>query len=377
MRRITATALPALAAAAALVAASLTITAASAAVARPSATAHPDTGRIAFSDEGTDQIYTVNPDGTALARLTREPKGIAARWPAWSPGGSRILFVRFNLSNRAGSIWIMNADGTGQRQLAFDMPRHSDYEPGYAPDGRHIVFTRCLPIFEHCAIWIMRSDGTHRHLLIPFLNTPTETSNFNPKVSPDGRHITFTRFGFHGVVSQVWVARINGTHAHPLTAPRLEAGQPAWSPDATHIAFASNTNRAQSSVYVMRADGTGVRSLATTKWPTNNFGPAYAPGGRQIAFSSDRRYPDWCCSDLFVMGANGSRQHLVNTGLHGAVDLAWGPAPPVRAGSAGTLSRPLAGPQVPAASRHARCSEAPARLMSRQCRAYGGGTVLW
>ena len=118
----------------------------------------------------------------------------------------------------------MNADGTGQR-LLVSAPGHSDFQPTYSPDGGHIVFTHCLPNFERCAIWIMRSDGTQRHLVIPFLRTPTETNNFDPKVSPDGRRITFTRFGFHGITFQVSVARIDGTHAHPLTAPRLEAGQ--------------------------------------------------------------------------------------------------------------------------------------------------------
>ena len=45
--------------------------------------------------------------------------------------------------------------------------------------------------------------------------------------------------------------------------------------------------------------------LATSTWPNNNFGPVYAPSGDRIAFSSDRRYPDVCCEDLFAMRANG------------------------------------------------------------------------
>jgi TolB protein len=343
----------ALAVAASLAAASLTIAAA------PAAAADPAPGRIAFSDFVTNQIYTVNPDGTALAQLTHEPNGIAARWPSWSPNGSRILFDRLKLSNFVGRIWIMNADGTGQRRLVSDVPGHSDLQPSYSPDGRRIVFTRCLPNFERCAIWVMRSDGTHRHLVVPFIPAPNETDNFDARVSPDGRRISFTRFGFHGVISQVWMARIDGTHARPLTAPRLEAGLPAWSPDGRHIAFASNSSRPQSSIYVMRADGSGVTRLATTKWPTNNFGPSYAPGGRQIAFSSDRRHPDLCCEELFTMRANGSPQHLVATGLQGVVDVAWGTAPLVPAGSPGTLSHPPAGAQATGASRHASCYKAP------------------
>jgi Tol biopolymer transport system component len=350
-------ALGALAVAASLAAASLTITAAPAAAASP-----PATGRIAFSDFVTSQIYAANPDGTALAQLTHEPKGIAARWPGWSPNGSHILFVRFNPSNGMGRIWIMKADGTGQRRLASDAPGYRDYEPRYTPAGRRIVFSRCSPNDGLCAIWIMRSDGTHRHLVVPFIEAPNETNNSDPNVSPDGRSISFTRFGFHGVISQVWVARINGTHARPLTAPRLEAGQSAWSPDGSHIAFASNSSRPQSSIYVMRADGSGVTRLATTKWPTNNFGPSYAPGGSQIAFSSDRRHPDLCCEELFVMRANGSRQHLVATGLQGVIDVAWGSAPPVPAGSPGTLSHAPVGTPAAGASRYAGCYKAPAWL---------------
>jgi dipeptidyl aminopeptidase/acylaminoacyl peptidase len=361
MRRAIA-ALRTLAVIASLAAACLSITAGPALAAGP-----PKTGRIAFSDFMTNQIYAVNPDSSGLVQLTHEPSGIAARWPDWSPGGSHVLFVRFNLSNGMGRIWIMNSDGTGQRQLVSDAPGYRDYEPRYTPDGRHIVFSRCSPNDGLCAIWIMRSDGSHRRLVIPFIEAPNETNNGNAAVSPDGRHIAFTRFGFNGIIAQVWVASISGKHARPLTAPRLEASAPNWSPAGSHITFTSNAGRPQSSVYVMSANGTGVTRLATSKWPTNNFGSAYAPGGGQIAFSSDRRHPDLCCEELFVMRADGTGQHLVNTGIQGVIDVAWGSAPLVPAGSPGTRSRPAAGAHVPRAFRGGRCREAQSWLASTWC----------
>ena len=196
-------------------------------------------------------------------------------------------------------------------------------------------------------------------------------------VTPDGRRITYARFGFDGIRAQVWVASIDGGHAHPLTAPRLEATQPNWSPDGSHIAFASNSDRPQGSIEVMRANGTAVTRLATTKWPTNNFLPAYSPDGTQIAFSSDRRHPDLCCEDLFVMRADGSQQHLVDTGLQGVIGAAWGTAPLVPAGSPGTLSRLPAGAHPPGNARYVMaCRELSGRLTSLRCRAFSTGTVL-
>ena len=362
MRRAVAT-LRALAVAATLAAAGLTTPAEPAVAAGP-----PAAGRIAFWDFMTGQIYAVNPDGTGLAQLTHEPQGIAAQGPDWSPDGSRILFSRVNLSNGMGRIWIMNADGTGQRRLASDAPGYRDYQPNYTPDGRHIVFMRCSPNDGLCAVWIMRSDGTQRHIIVPFIETPNETNNFDPRVSPDGRQISFTRFGFKGVITQVWVAHIDGAHAHPVTAPRLEGGQAAWSPDGSHIAFADNSSRPQSSIDVMGANGTAVTRLATTKWPTNNFGPAYSPDGKQIAFSSDRRHPDLCCVELFVMRADGSHQRLVHTGRQGVLGAVWGTAPPVPAGSPGTLSRHPADARVPGVARYgAACREVPSWLTSMSC----------
>ena len=74
------------------------------------------------------------------------------------------------------------------------------------------------------------------------------------------------------------------------------------------------------------------------------------------------------------MRADGSQQHLVGTGIQGVVDVAWGSAPLVPAGSPGTLSRPAAGAHVPGTSRRAAvCHEAPAWLASMRCSASAAG----
>jgi Tol biopolymer transport system component len=51
-------------------------------------------------------IFVVNGSGT-VTRLTNNGGG----QPAWSPDGSRIVFVRSN------DIYVMNANGTGVTRL--------------------------------------------------------------------------------------------------------------------------------------------------------------------------------------------------------------------------------------------------------------------
>jgi Tol biopolymer transport system component len=286
-------------------------------------------GRIAFDDFVTNQIYAINPDGSGLAQLTHEPSDRVAFLPSWSPDGSRVLFTVNNLSTGVPSIWMMDADGAHQHQVASDAPGYRDYQPLFTSTG-HIVFSRCKPNNGVCAIWIMRVDGTDKQPITPFKEGSREAVDFDPSVSPDGHRVAYTAFGQNGITAQVRVVRVDGTGNHAVSPPAVEAGHPGWSPDGTRITFTSNRPGIHSNVYTMAADGSDITRLTHTAYPNNSFASVYSPDGGQIAYSSDRRYPDLCCVDLFVMNADGSHQHLVHTGLQGILDVAWGPAPPVR-----------------------------------------------
>jgi Tol biopolymer transport system component len=293
--------------------------------ARALATFPGSNGRIAFDDFTTHQIYAVNPDGSALLQLTHQPSGHAAFLPSWSSDGSRILFTVVNPSNGTIRIWVMRSDGSHQRQVASDAPGYRDYGPHYTPDGARIVFSRCKPDDGVCALWIMRADGTGMQPITPFKEGPHEAVDFNPSVSPDGQRVAYTAFGQNGITAQIRIVRLDGSGNHAVSPPVLEAGHPDWSPDGSRITFMSNTPGIHNNVYTMAADGSDITQLTTTRYPNNSFLPAYSPEGNKIAMSTDRRYPDLCCVDLFVMDADGSHQHLVRTGLQGVIDVAWGP----------------------------------------------------
>jgi Tol biopolymer transport system component len=320
------------------------------------------TGRIAFWDFTTGQIYTVAPDGSSLRRLTNVDSSRAAIRPKWSPDGRRIIFtvVRVNTAADNARIWIMRADGTHARQLSHDQPGFRHYAGSFSANGRWIVFARCQPDDGVCAIWRMRADGTHMRAVTPFRTGRDEAVDFTPSFSAHGA-ILFTRFFWHGVASQEWVIPPGG-EGRPVTPARLEAANGDWAPSGRAFAFNDNSQRFNGSLWRIGAGGGGLRRLTETRYPHSDFAPTYSPDGHRIAFVSDRRYPDLCCLDLFAADSDGTHLHRIPTGeLNGALEPAWGP----RAGgaSSGPAARPGATPHRSALRLPGLCSDE--RLRSR------------
>jgi Tol biopolymer transport system component len=283
-------------------------------------------GRILLSDAATGQLYTVNPDGSALMQVTHLGPGQHAFDAEWAPHSKRIIFA----SDMSGDnrIYLMNADGTHVHLVASDRSGYADDAPSFTPDGHTIVFTRCRPDPPGgCSIAGMRADGTDRHALTNPGRGDHQHGDFYAEVSPNGRRVTFSRFRYNGVTARIWAMRIDGSHAHPVTAPALEAEISSWAPDGRHLLFTDLAIHLGSKVYSVRPDGSHLTPLTSSHYPHSDVFQSVAPAGDRIAFTTDRNYPDLCCRDLYVMNADGSGQHIVPTGLTYPLDPQWGTAP--------------------------------------------------
>jgi hypothetical protein len=93
-------------------------------------------------------------------------------------------------------------------------------------------------------------------------------------------------------------------------------------------AFGFRGSRLNAAIYRVRPDGSGLRRLTRPSWPSNDILASPSPAGNRVVFVSDRRYPDLCCNDLYVMRSDGSGLHRVPTGdLNGVGNPDWGSAP--------------------------------------------------
>ncbi len=156
-------------------------------------------------------------------------------------------------------------------------------------------------------IWTADADGTHRRRL-------TRDGGFDPTLSPDGRRIVYRLLLEHDD-GEIWVMNADGAHRRDLVDdPAFSDWGPAFSPDGRRIAFDSNRVGGLA-LWTMGADGTDQRIL------THGHGeyPSWSPDGKRLAYAGGPYY------DIRIVGADGSDDHAVATTAAYDMGPAWSP----------------------------------------------------
>jgi TolB protein len=235
----------------------------------------PDGGRILYSSTHADSpecpapvdrsrgyvwplhpydIYTANPDGSDVRRLT-ENAGYNAE-ATISPDGRSIIFT----STRDGDLelYVMNADGSNVRRVTH----MEGYDGGafFSPDGRHIVWRGYHPTDEaeladyrellasglvrpsRVEIFIADADGSNPRQL-----TNNGAANFAPFFHPDGQRIIFSS-NLHDPAGRgfnLYMVDTRDGSIERITHSDGFDGFPMFSPDGRLLMFGSNRGAAQ------------------------------------------------------------------------------------------------------------------------------------
>lgn len=256
-------------------------------------------------------IYTIQPGGSGLERLTATPNRNEFG-PAWNASGTRIAFWRTHAPFGPGSLWVMGPHGGHQRQLTSGMDAR---DPAWSPNGSRIVFTRADG--SSLDLWTLQvANGAGLRRL-----TSGPAQDFEPAWSPDGRRIAFTRGFDQGDPGDIYVLTLSSGHIVRITSSPAYDHQLAWAPGGRRLVFERDYD-ASSSIFVVNADGSHLVRL--TRGPHFDVMPAFSPDGRFIAFGSDRGVT---LSDLWIMTSDGTGLRRVRSLQYGEGAPDWQPLP--------------------------------------------------
>ena len=170
----------------------------------------------------------------------------------WSGDGARLAYVT------GGRIYLIRRSGSGGPVLLRTRLDGRMSSPSWSPDGERIVFAASPSRHARAAIYSIRVDGTDRRLLAE--------DGSAPAWSADGTKIAFTS-GCKGIK----LITPAGADITPGGSRRCRAigvpGVATWSPDGHRLAIAAATGSIidrRSGIYLVDADGTGLRLLTAT-----------------------------------------------------------------------------------------------------------------
>jgi TolB protein len=228
------------------------------------------------------QILKIHPNGTGRTNLSATclPDVCVGDYESsWSPDGRRLAFIRrFGpVSSATGGLFVMRADGTHAHQLSHPGSRQEDLSPMWSPGGHRIVFVRFDEKRDKDALFTIYANGRREQRITPW----RVSCAFNPDWSPNGRWIIATCHP--GEQNDLWLVHPNGTELHRLTH---SAGtdvmwfSSSFSPDGTKIVTSRLPGvgtAGNADVYVMNRDGSGLQNI--TQSPLWDSAPDWGPRG--------------------------------------------------------------------------------------------------
>ncbi|MGD9999873.1 MAG: TolB family protein [Ilumatobacteraceae bacterium] len=268
----------------------------------------PD-GKIAFAR--SNQIYTIDPDGTDEAKLTSGDKNY---WPRWSPNGQQIAYVHETAASH--EVWLMNADGTGKRKLATT---GTSFGVDWSPDGTRIV----LPTSPVTIITLATGEVETLRGVNVYWNPGEPVQDFyihgTPTWSADGTRIAAYSENVSGLSENVLgyfdLTRYEfGAEASNRGVTCETLGEPTFSSDGAFLAYmvieevweGDEVHCTPSRIKTKAINGAAVPALTSLDYDRQI---AFAPSGTRTVIMND----SFATAKLYTAAANGTgRTFLVN-----------------------------------------------------------------
>ncbi len=286
----------------------------------------PLSGRIYFVSNREDSqfdIYSVNPDGSDIQRLTRTPE--EEENLAVCREGCHLAFGQYTPEDKLWHIYTVNLKDNELKQETKD--RYSDRHPAFGPNHR-LYFSRKFGKFTD-SICTPLDNGEVQRL------TALEegVSDICPSVSPNGEELVYVRditkpvnenTNRHSEESGLWVANKDGTNQRKITSDDMKGYyfNPEWSPQGDKIAYETRIGGARE-IAVINPNGDGFTNITNYSAPVpegvcakplSGGSPAWAgefiifaesSGGISIPLDKGGKPRNTFKADIFVIKPDG------------------------------------------------------------------------
>lgn len=250
---------------------------------------HPDGRLITFNHLPIAEIVSYSPEcGGGIVKLDWDAAGtygifdrqaptrllrVMLGTPSWSPAGDRLAY------EFGGDIFTIGfeSDTFDTLNVMQLTSGGGNFNPDWSPDGSMIAYEHLgcdasppLADSSFRCIIVMSSSGAGKTALVP---------NGYPSWFPDSRRLLYV-----GLYYDFFVYDLGDNTSTQLTSfgsPELNVYYPAVAPNGASVAFASQRGTSPLDIWIVDADGTGLRRL-TSEGTTTRF--CWGPDSEHILY---------------------------------------------------------------------------------------------
>lgn len=196
------------------------------------------TGRRAVFEYRGD-IFTAPAGQGSWRNITRSP-GVADRYPAWSPDGTKLAW--FNDAGGEYGLVIADQEGANPRRIPIANPTFY-FNPTWSPDGSKIAFTDTDFRVRITDVATGRTTDVDGELYAD------PRRSIDPVWSPDSRFLAFSKRQ-ENLLRAIIVHDTRTGQTRQVTGGMADAISPVWDQGGTYLYFLASTNLALNSAWL-------------------------------------------------------------------------------------------------------------------------------